>query len=250
MPGTSSSIQDQSSKKLSQNGECHCEERSKACAREEPALDPIGGGGSNLNPWRRRLLRCARNDMEAISAHLSPSVRGSKSCYIPGPMMGGIGKHSLPMARGMYVNAIGKLRRLRLPRPPGRWTIVFRPPGLAGPAVKISAGFWIFASTGGRPQPPSYKSAAASGGGRWYKQTQSARGYRAKQSQIPAGRDGAVGFLPRPSPLWPLAFPGPIIPGFQCRACGTNKANFRRSFKCEVGSLKWRVYTPTSPRNA
>jgi hypothetical protein len=32
----------------------------------------------------------------------------------------------------------------------------FRPPGLAGPAGRISAGSWLFASTGGRREPSSY----------------------------------------------------------------------------------------------
>ncbi len=32
--------------------------------------------------------------------------------------MGGSGKRSLPMARGICVNTIGKLRKLRLPLPP------------------------------------------------------------------------------------------------------------------------------------
>ena len=37
--------------------------------------------------------------------------------------MGGSGKRSLPMARGIGKNAIGKLRRLRLPLPPPRLTL-------------------------------------------------------------------------------------------------------------------------------
>jgi len=50
-------------------------------------------------------------------------------------MMGGIGKRGLPMARGMCVNAIGKLRRLRLPLPPVFVTLKRGPAGKAhGPA--------------------------------------------------------------------------------------------------------------------
>ena len=37
--------------------------------------------------------------------------------------MGGSGKRSLPMARGICVNAIGKLRRLRLPLPPAAFHV-------------------------------------------------------------------------------------------------------------------------------
>jgi hypothetical protein len=58
-----------------------------------------------------------------------------------------------------------------------------------------------------------------------------------KQSQSTGGRDT-------------LLLQDAIIPGFQSDAGGTNKtpasnkANFRRSFKFEVGSAKWRAHSP------
>jgi hypothetical protein len=57
-----------------------------------------------------------------------------------------------------------------------RWAILFRPLGFAGPAVKISAGFWFFVSTGGRREPSSYKSAAAGESGRNDSRGQGLRG--------------------------------------------------------------------------
>jgi hypothetical protein len=48
-----------------------------------------------------------------------------------------------------------------------RRTIVFRPPGLADPVVKIPACFGIFASTFWQREPSSVNdNAVASGGGR------------------------------------------------------------------------------------
>ena len=41
-------------------------------------------------------------------------MRSNVNCMFPG----GSGKRSLPMVLGMRINAIGKLRRLRLPLPP------------------------------------------------------------------------------------------------------------------------------------
>jgi hypothetical protein len=54
-------------------------------------------------------------------------------------MMGGSGKRSLPMARGICINTIGKLRRLRLPLPPVVYVIASEAKQSPVPGIEIAS---------------------------------------------------------------------------------------------------------------